>query len=120
MKLNGQPTSYKELRERHRNVKLEDFSQLILVCGNCGHKDLLANFTKKRESRGWETDMGGSWSLTNKPPTSNLTKEQKASGRFINAILTGDKKDLFFCPKCNSSLVSLDKDYTKQNMMKVL
>ncbi len=110
--LNNQPTTYKELRKAHKDIPSEEFNKIILVCGNCGHKDLLVNFLKERENQ-----MSGV--LSGQVVADRIRQTNK-----IMMVDTLDSfnhsKDLFYCPKCKSSLVLLDKDYTKQNMVKLI
>jgi hypothetical protein len=44
----------KEFAEQHPNIKEEELFKIVLVCKNCGHKDLLQKFTKKKENNDWE------------------------------------------------------------------
>lgn len=77
-----------------KKIKEEDMVNLVLKCGNCGFRDLLFKFLRK------------------KPEFSYGAEYFKIKGEKY-------KKDLF-CPKCQSSLIVLDKKFLKNNFLKFL
>lgn len=139
---------FEELRERHKNVEFEELCKLVLVCKNCGHKDLLIKFLKEKENRKnyrekdkedresypWNPKPHPSpWNPSRKDNYYSKCNEMKdVKKNIICAISLGkmsiitssignDKYEkYFYCPKCGSSLVVLDKEFTKNNIGRVM
>ncbi len=95
----------KGLMKGHRNIDEEDLLTLVLECKNCGHRDLLKNFTKQNERTGM-------WKI-------NYSRDMENK---MNCLMVKNKdyEEFFFCPKCKSSLVSLDKKFMKNNLSKLM
>lgn len=126
--------TFKEIVERNKNIPEEELYKFVLVCKNCQHKDLLKNFIKKRQ-RDWDIAQGEKPTLPWKPypypkpspwkPISPYKRYRMTSkngkSQVINLVLNGtDYEDMFFCPKCHSSLVVLCEDFVKNNILRGL
>ena len=121
--------SFKELMERHPDTKAEELFIIVLVCKNCGYKDLLQKFAKKKEDN---------WEEIHKPslqpriyPVRPSPYPYRFKPRYIqsnsgmmkaisNSNMIMEFEELFYCPKCGSSLVVLCKEFIKNNLAKVL
>jgi len=132
--------TFEELKNKHPNVSMENLSKMVLICKNCGHKDLLINFLKNIENpifnaidpyekpyrefkpRHYRTSPPVRyWSNSkenNKWVMNSLTMT-KASKTFLN-VMKERFEEYFFCPKCQSSLVALSSEHAKNNIMRVL
>ncbi|KKM67275.1 hypothetical protein LCGC14_1472730 [marine sediment metagenome] len=129
--------TFKEFYERNKSIKFEELQKIVLVCKNCSHKDLLGNFIKRRKN---EWDVVGRNLISDqetdpKPinPYDNDWKKPPYKPRFIGKIrnskksgfsmvLIEDKRyeDMFYCPKCGSSLVVLCNEFIKNNILRGL
>ncbi len=141
----------KEFLEKHQDIKEEKLHKIVLVCKNCGHKDLLKNFLKDkgrmvrdRAIRDWG-DVDDDISprpfpkpLYPKPPPYNpkwgtITCENKTKGMKVGTATPvkknkmmlarlehGNYEDMFYCPKCGSSLIVLCKEFLKNNVAELL
>ena len=129
--------TFKEFYERNKHIEFEELSKFVLVCKNCSHKDLLGNFIKKRKkSTDWNVVGGNfrpdpkSWKPSRdinpwkQPPfkryqirNGKTTKKQN-----VNSLILNDEEyeDMFYCPKCGSSLIVMDKEFTKNNILRGL
>ena len=123
--------TFKEFVEKHKDIKEEELHKIVLKCANCGHKDLLKNFIRKKEGR-WNVTKGDDTFPSPKPiePYDDWNKKlhkprwiskQRDTKRKMMAILeNGEYEDMFFCKKCGSSLVVLCKEFIKNNMARLL
>lgn len=137
--------TWKELKERHQEVPLENLHKLILICKNCGHKDLLIKFLKKDEPRRImpAPDYPENWKpkpWKGDPPYPSPYRDPKPkpwkrpyyytktqnkdkivmiteAGMLFNIAIS---EEYFFCPKCGSSIVALSSEFSKNNLVKVL
>ncbi len=130
--------TFKEISERHKDIKEEELFKLVLVCKNCGHKDLLGNFIKKKDKwrdlikpkepyepkpykpNSWKQipynpGIKPRWNGGNKITCSNNKKIMMAMR--MDSI---DYEDFFFCPKCRSSLIVLCPEFVKNNIIRVM
>ncbi len=121
----------KEFLEQHKDMKEGEVHKFVLVCKNCGHKDLLKNFLKRKSlTRGVDIVPGDFVPTPYKPKPSkpnpwdrpyypkykwNCVKDNK---KIMMAIIMRNEEyeDMFFCPKCGSSLVVLCKEFVKNNI----
>ena len=118
--------TFKEVFERNKNIPFEELCKMVLECKNCGHKDLLKNFIKKKKPD-WDiiSPKPDQVPYPYKPkPLPNPWKryrwqknKKKLSALWINNT---EYEDLFYCPKCGSSLVVLCKDFVKNNILRGL
>ncbi len=136
----------KEFLEQHKDMKEEDVYRFVLVCKNCNHKDLLKNFLKKiikgydvsikdpepppwkkykPEPSPWKPKPDRPY-YGDPPPLKRYTmksqnkKDVMCMVNLVNSLHPADYEELFFCPKCGSSLVVLCPDYIKNNMTRSL
>ena len=129
--------TFKEFAEKHKNIKEEELHKIVLVCKNCGHKDLLKNFLKERARR-----IISPWSGNIVKPTpispirfkprwtdNSITSKQagqlgnpsKTTKMMMTTLITpSNYEDMFYCPKCGSSLVVLCKEFIKNNVARLL
>ena len=121
--------SFKEFAEKHKDIKEEELHKIVLVCKNCGHKDLLKNFLKEREKR-----ISISGGLLKEPREAVPITPARFKPRWItrgnpsktikmmmvNLISPSNYEDMFYCPKCKSSLVVLCKEFIKNNVARLL
>ena len=125
--------TFKEFYERNKHIEFEELSKFVLVCKNCSHKDLLGNFIKKRKkSTDWNiaddrlipnpNPKPNPWKQPSpfKPYRITKTKNSKKCG--FSMVLIEDKRyeDMFYCPKCGSSLVVLCNEFIKNNILRGL
>ena len=117
--------TFKEILERHKDMKEEELHKLVLVCKNCGHQDLLKNFIKNK-SEGFER-MNISvndpqplrqWKRWNPRDKMTCTKNKEITMMVI--VNNTEYEDMFFCPKCDSSLVCLNPKFVKNNIARTL
>ncbi len=132
--------TFKEIVERNKNLKKEELFKLVLVCKNCSHKDLLKNFIRKKE-RDWNIEgdkpkpnyipSPSPWNPSPSPDI-NPWKQPKPYKPYYKRYKCGTKQksvsclmldreeyeDMFFCPKCKSSLVVLDPDFVRNNILR--
>ena len=126
--------TFKEIVERNKNIKKEELFKLVLVCKNCSHKDLLKNFIRKKEKMmnwdglkdeikptpwkpkptPWKPDPYWKGDPYKRYRCSKTTKQN------LSCLMLDKEEyeDMFFCPKCKSSLVVLDPDFVKNNILK--
>lgn len=118
--------TWKEIQERHKEVPKENLYKLVLVCKNCGHKDLLINFLKKdelrynRPARVWPEDNPNIKPWKGVPYKYRSNPGKGMSTKMLHVLDFASVEEYFFCPKCKSSLVALSSEYSKNNLMKVL
>lgn len=123
--------TFKEIVERHKDIKIDELKKLVLICKNCGHKDLLGNFIRKKKKvdriylpddtpkpKPYNPDDWG------KPDPFRIPKppyrfSAKTTNKKIMAIMVDNEeyKDFFYCPKCGSSLIVMDKEFIKNNFL---
>lgn len=123
----------KELMERveKKELKIEDILTLALKCVNCRHRDLLKNFLAKRGEeksktypypyqpyqpppKPYQPTPYKKWYCENK-------KKQYTKNKIINLMIQAEiYLDDLFCPKCKSRLIVLDKEFIKNNVLKML
>lgn len=130
--------TFKEIIERHKDIKKGELYKLVLVCKNCGHKDLLKNFIRKKEAD-WsgitDTISPKPWKPEPKPtPWKKPIPDPYWKGdpykryecgktkQNLTCLILDDEEyeDMFFCPKCKSSLIVLDPDFVKNNILRGL
>ena len=124
--------TFKEFVERNKNIPFEELCKMVLECKNCGHKDLLKNFIKERKPD-WsviQPAIDPSYPYKPKPykpkpwhPNINPWKRYRVQNKQKMSSLVIDHKDyedMFFCPKCGSSLVVLCDEFTKNNLLRGL
>ncbi len=120
--------TFKEIAERHKDMKYEEMCKLVLVCKNCGHQDLLKNFIKEKNrwvgKRDPKIDPDEWEPKPYKPPKPYHPKfprpnswSDKVTCMMINNI---SYEDMFFCPVCKSSLVCLNPKFSKNNIARTL
>ncbi len=128
--------TFKEFIGKHKDIKEEELHKIVLVCKNCGHKDLLKNFLKEMERRKivWGGDdrniqptpfkpspypkpMRFEPRWITKPP---ITASKTTKLMMTTLIAPSNYEDMFFCPKCGSSLVVLCKEFIKNNVARLL
>ncbi len=140
----GEVISAKEFLDKHKDMDEKELYKVVLVCGNCKHKDLLKNFLKMDEPDElppWtpkpypNPDIPNPWKPRKPYPkpyygdprykrytcdnkTSKLNKKQVMN--MVTSIPSGEYEELFYCPKCGSSLIHLDSDYIKNNTTRLL
>ena len=137
-KKQGEPeiVTLKELAERHKDIKKEELFKLVLKCVNCGHRDLLGNFVKKKGGGNLrplepykpkpykpEPNPYDNWkSRPPKPlrPSKWYTQKAKLKNTMMLMIDHEKYEDFFFCKKCGSSLIILDEEFVKNNITRVL
>ena len=115
----------KEFLEQHKNMKEEEVYKFVLVCKNCGHQDLLKNFIKKK-SEGFERmnipaddpEPPRQWTRWNLGDKMRCTKNKEIT--MMVTVNDTEYKDMFFCPKCGSSLVCLNPKFVKNNTARTL
>lgn len=132
--------TFKEFSEGHKNMEEEEMHKIVLVCKNCNHKDLLKNFIKKVENKiGMfpETKpkyIPDPWKPSPPKPHPDIKPylykkwrhpikyRTQSNSKKINKLASIEKEyeDMFYCPKCGSSLVVLDKDFIKNNILRGL
>lgn len=118
--------TFKEFVENHKDIKEEEIHKIVLVCKNCGHKDLLKNFIRKKDG-GVKIMRGDYHQFPPKTPPERfnqrwISRQTKPNGKKIMMAYLEHREyeDMFFCPKCKSSLVVLCKEFIKNNMTRVL
>ncbi len=134
--------TFKEILERHKDMEEEERHKIVLVCKNCGHQDLLKNFIKKKDKYerlkkpyepkphnldDWEPNPWNPTPLPYKiPPRRRRQPYYKCAENdkkvMMTIIMTDNKEyeDMFFCPKCGSSLVCLNPKFVKNNIARAL
>lgn len=123
--------TFKEFVERNPNMKEEDMLKIVLMCKNCNHKDLLKNFIRevKRAPMIWDGDVNPTKPYNPNPwkpkpsPWKIPYKRYTCKNNTNNLVLNGhriDYEDMFFCPKCGSSLVVLCAEFRKNNILRGL
>ena len=134
--------TFKEFIGKHKDIKEEELYKIVLVCKNCGHKDLLRNFLKERERRTmvWGGDDENIQPAPFKPspfPTPIPSKPSPFNPRWIikgtprtaskttkmlmtTIVTQHNYEDMFYCPKCGSSLVVLCREFVKNNVARLL
>jgi len=135
--------TWKEIQERHPAIPKENLHKLVLVCKNCGRKDLLVKFLKKREAPFRRAEPVIDWEKMKlkEPykkwyPKKNYYSKSKNLGFKPNKTLIADETDklfkfsmnldfaspeeYFFCPNCGSSLVCLSSEFSKNNLVRIL
>ena len=142
-------TSFQEIKEKHPDVSDDNLFRLVLVCKNCGHKDLLINFLQKlgddkdwdriRTPRPYPVPSRPYPNPYNPPKPNNPYNPKKPlnwpNKRYISykkgnqnqttqsiymSVVDSKYKEFFFCPKCGSSLVALSSEYAKNNIVRML
>ena len=132
----GEVVTFKEIAERHKNIKKEELMKFVLICKNCNHKDLLINFIKiKNRFTKVAEPLYSPPKKPSFPPNGDwfpkpkwINKEippytiQSSNKKKINCLVLDDEEyeDYFFCPVCKSSLVVISSDFTKNNIARVL
>ncbi len=129
--------TFQEFAEKHKDIKEEELHRIVLVCKNCGHKDLLKNFLKERERRKgliledydiqptpfkptpYPKPMRFEPRWTTRGGNNNLTSS-KTTKIMTTLISKGNYEDMFYCPKCGSSLVVLCREFIKNNVARLL
>jgi len=114
---------------RHKDMKEEEMNKIVLICKNCGHQDLLKNFLKKKQQR-WEKIRESpndrvpapyhpypkpDWGTPRKPYYGDPYKRN-----ITCLVMINDYEEMFFCPKCGSSLVCLNPKFVKNNTARTL
>lgn len=127
--------TFKDILERHKDMNDEDLFKLVLVCKNCGHQDLLKNFLKEEDNSITFSDRDAkpfkpkpysqpSWEpMKYRWRDKRIQPMTKSATKMMMAMATiGNKRyeDMFFCPKCGSSLVCLNPKFVKNNTARVL
>ncbi len=130
----------KEFLEQHKNMKEEEVNKFVLVCKNCNHKDLLKNFLRKKDlTRRVDVVPGdfepkpykpNPWNVPYKPKIPykdpykryrcNKTTNSKTAKMMALMINNENYEDMFYCPKCGSSLVVLCKEFVKNNIVRAM
>lgn len=131
--------TFKEFIGKHKDIKEEELHKIVLVCKNCGHKDLLKNFLKERERRrGLISEDYNIQPTPFKPSPSPIpmfpkpnpfnprwitkgrTSSSKTTKLMTTIITPSNYEDMFYCPKCKSSLVVLCREFIKNNVARLL
>ena len=126
--------TFREFVEKHKDVNEKELFKLVLKCANCGHKDLLKNFLKEREGRRminpWEDKREPTPSFpkpmrfeprwTTRGGNNNLTTSKTTKMLMTTIISHSNYEDMFYCPKCGSSLVVLCREFIKNNVARLL
>jgi len=125
--------TFKEFFENNKNISFGELCKMVLVCKNCGHKDLLGKFIQEKNPdwKKWgEPILPQEDPLPYKPkPRPNpWNPYPKKYPRFIyktkrlNMLWIDSKEyeDMFYCRKCGSSLVVLCDEFVKNNMLRGL
>lgn len=119
--------TFKEFFEKNKSIPFEELCKIVLVCKNCQHKDLLKNFIREVK-KGWDIIQPQEPSpykpykpIKPYPPYKPYTK-WKSYSKNVMSLMVGNKdyEDMFFCPKCGSSLVVLCKEFIKNNILRGL
>jgi hypothetical protein len=133
--------TFEELKNKHPNVSMENLSKMVLICKNCGHKDLLINFLKKIENPIFSGMTP--YNPQRRNPSPYKTPDRFGSPYFkkytakagkgmgiaivdeVSKIYTYNVmkegfEEYFHCPKCKSSLITLSSEYAKNNIVRVL
>ena len=129
--------TFEDIVNRHKDMKEKELHKIVLICKNCGHQDLLKNFRKKEESP-WKkvrNDPDDDWKLPepHKPypkpyPEPDWTPKRPyySRGKITCLVKIQEEEDgiryeeMFFCPKCGSSLVCLNPKFVKNNTARTL
>ena len=138
----------REFLEKHKDIKEEELQKIVLVCKNCEHKDLLKNFLKDRERANifggndytpkpidpspspfpskppyrWNPTITGQTLKASKVGTATSTANPIKKGNKMMMVILENRnyEDMFYCPKCGSSLVVLCKEFLKNNVARLL